>query len=249
MSYKIYPDCIKKNDSNELFKYILSLCNFYKPGTFKSFSNYSKTWTDPKFIKSMQKLRNSKRIFSSIYDSIQVSNELQKIPFNSRLDKIATDFLKVKNINLLIRGIQFRIDFPNDSRNSYGWHQDNAYDQYNTYSKNGVVLWIPLIDTNENNGTLIIKPGSELSSFNCSKRFYSGDKYKSEQILVLKKYLNKYKSLSVDVKKNHCLATYCGIFHKSGVNISNHIRFTMVVRYNNQLSKDFLFYRNLKNVK
>ena len=27
------------------------------------------------------------------------------------------------------------------------WHQDNAYDQYNLSSKNGAVLWIPLIKT------------------------------------------------------------------------------------------------------
>ena len=41
------------------------------------------------------------------------------------------------------------MDFPNDKRNSYGWHQDNAYDEYNLSSKNGAVLWIPLIKTNK----------------------------------------------------------------------------------------------------
>ena len=101
------------------------------------------------------------------------------------------------------------------------------------------------MDTNEKNGTLMIKPGSQNSSYNCSARVNKGDRYHSEQILVKKKYLKRYKSVSVNVKKNSALATYCGIFHKSGINSSDHIRFTIIVRYNNQFSKDFSLYRNL----
>ena len=55
---------------------------------------------------------------------------------------MAQKFLKTSYKNLTIRGIQLRMDFPNDKRNSYGWHQDNAYDHYNLSSKNGAVLWI-----------------------------------------------------------------------------------------------------------
>ena len=186
-----------------------------------------------------------KKRFSAMYDSIQISNEFQKILFNNNLDSVAEKFLKVKKDSLLVRDMQLRMDFPNDTRNSYSWHQDNAYDRYNLFSKNGMVIWMPLIDTNEKNGTLIIKPGSQNSSFNCSTRVSKGDKYHSEQILVKEKYLKKYKSKSVNVEKNSALATYCGIFHKSGINLSNKIRFTIVVRYNNQFSKDFSLYRNL----
>ena len=157
----------------------------------------------------------------------------------NNLQKIASNYLKVNEKNLSIRDIQLRMDFPNDSRNSYGWHQDNAYDEFNLNSKNGVILWIPLVDTNKDNGALVIKKGSQYSSFNCSKRISKGDDYNSEQILVKPKYLKKYRDAHIDVRKNNCLATYSGIFHKSGVNLSSHIRFTLIVRYNNQLSKDF----------
>ena len=150
-----------------------------------------------------------------MYDSVQISNEFQKILFNNNLDLIAEKFLKIKRDNLLVRGMQLRMDFPNDTRNSYSWHQDNAYDRYNLYSKNGVVLWLPLVDTNKQNGTLLIKPGSQNSSYNCSARVDKGDRYNSEQILVKKKYLRKYKTESVDVKKNSSLATYFWIFPKN----------------------------------
>jgi len=247
MSYKIYKKCISEKSSEALFKFVLKTCNFYSPSTFKNMENYPKKWIDPNFISKIRKLRkNSKKKFSAIYNSVQVSNELQKIPYDNNFEIIAQNFLKIKKDQLLVRGIQFRMDFPNDIRNSYGWHQDNAYDRHNVKSENGVVLWLPLIDTNQKNGTLIVKPGSECSSFNCSKKISKGTKYKSQQILVMKKFLKKYNSKSINVKKNCCLATYCGIFHKSGLNTSDQIRFTLIVRYNNQFSKDFVFYRNLK---
>lgn len=247
ISYKIYKKSISNSSSNNLFKNLLSICKFYKPKIFKSYQNYPKKWIDKEFISGMVLLRKNKRLFSSIYDTMRLSNELKKIPFHNNLHKIASNFLKVDERNLMMRSIQLRMDFPHDTRNSYGWHQDNAYDRYNLQSKNGAILWIPLIDTNKKNGTLMIKPGSQNSTYKCSRKVSSGNKYKSEQILVQKKYLRKYKSKSIDVKKNQCLTTFNGMFHKSGLNISNEIRFTIIVRFNNMLCKDFLFFRNLKS--
>ena len=157
---------------------------------------------------------NYKERFSAMYDSIGISNQFKKIIFNCNLDLIAQKFLKTSCNNFNVRDMQLRMDFPNNTRNSYGWHQDNAYDEYNLSSKNGAVLWIPLIKTTKKNGTLIVKVGSENSSFKCSKKISKGTKFTSEQILVEKKFLKKYRSKSVDCPKNAALTTYCGIFHK-----------------------------------
>lgn len=246
MSYKIYKNCISDKNSKKIFDLVVKSCQFYCPLIFNKDENYKNTWLDKKFIDKMIIFRkNYKERFSAMYDSIKLSNQFKKIIYNSDLDLVAQKFLKTSYKNLTIRGIQLRMDFPNDKRNSYGWHQDNAYDHYNLSSKNGAVLWIPLIKTTKKNGTLILKVGSEDSSFKCSKRVKKGNKFESEQILVERKYLQKYKSKSVDCPKNAALTTYCGIFHKSGNNTSNDIRFTIVVRYNNQFSKDFKFYREL----
>ena len=246
MSYKIYKNCISERNSRKIFNFVVKSCEFYCPSIFNKKENYKKTWLDKKFINKMLEFRkNYKERFSAMYDSIQTSNQVQKIIFSCKLDLIAKKFLKTSCDNLLMRGVQLRMDFPNDKRNSYGWHQDNAYDQYNLYSKNGAVLWMPLTKTNKKNGTLIIKVGSENSSFKCSKRVKKGTRYSSEQILVKKNLLKRYKSKSINCPKNSALTTYCGIFHKSGNNTSDHIRFTIVTRYNNQFSKDFKFYRNL----
>ena len=246
MSYKIYKNCISQENSKRIFNFVLKSCQFYCPSIFGKKEHYKKTWLDKKFIDKMLKFRkNYKKRFSAMYDSVQVSNQLQKIIFKSNLDMIANKFLDTDCDNLLVRGVQLRMDFPNDERNSYGWHQDNAYDEYNLNSKNGAVLWIPLMKTNQKNGTLVIKIGSEHSSFKCSEKIKKGSKYFSEQILVKKKFLKRFKSKSINCPKNSALATYCGVFHKSGTNKSDQIRFTIIVRYNNQFSKDFKFYRNL----
>tara|TARA_B100000780_G_scaffold273771_1_gene237776 strand:- start:729 stop:1484 length:756 start_codon:yes stop_codon:yes gene_type:complete len=246
MSYKIYKNCISNTNSKKIFNLVVKSCQFYCPSLFHRDENYKKTWLDEKFINKIIDFRkNYKKRFSAMYDSIQISNEFQKVLFLSNLDLITTKFLKVDKDELIVRGMQLRMDFPNDKRNSYGWHQDNAYDKYNLYSKNGAVLWIPLVNTNKKNGTLIVKIGSQNSTFECSERFKKGTKYSSEQILVKKKFLKKYKSKSINCSKNSALATYCGIFHKSGNNTSDHIRFTIIIRYNNQFSKDFKHYRNI----
>ena len=137
------------------------------------------------------------------------------------------------------------MDSPNDIKNSYGWHQDSAYDKFNFDSKNGAILWMPLVNTTRKNGTLVIKVGSENSNYNCSKLVKKGTKYKSKQILVDKKYLKKYRSKHVCVNKNNALVTFNGIFHKSGINSSDKFRFCIIVRYGNLFAKDFIFRRNL----
>lgn len=246
MSYKIYKNCISNANSKKIFNLVVKSCHFYCPSIFEKNEKFKDTWLDKKFINKMSNFReNFKDSFSAMYQSIKVSNEFHKILFQSNLDLIANKFLNVDCYKLLVRGAQLRMDFPKDYRNSYGWHQDNAYDEYNLNSKNGAVLWIPLVNTNKKNGTLIVKMGSENSTFDCSEEVKKGSKYNSQQILVKKKFLKKYKSKSINCPKNSALTTYCGIFHKSGNNTSDHIRFTIVVRYNNQFSKDFKFYREL----
>lgn len=246
MSYRIYKNIFSKKNSKKLFEFVQKSCCFYNPQLFSKNEIFKKQWLDKKFIEKMLIFRKKyKSRFSAMYNSIQVSNEFQKIIIQSKLDSVAKKFLKVNEDDLLLRGIQLRMDFPHDLRNSYGWHQDNAYDRYNVKSKNGAILWIPLVDTNKKNGTLKIIPGSQYSSFNCSTKVSKGSKYKSEQILVKKKFIKNRDHKSIDCKKNSALATYCGIFHKSGENTSDHIRFTIIVRFNNQFSKDFLFYRQL----
>ncbi len=243
-SYKIFKNCISKRSSKNFFNFILKLVNSYDKDFPKSLK-YS-GWSDTKFNKHLIDVRKKKEIFSAIYNTVLKSNELQKIPFENDFHKIASKFLNVDKTNLTIRSITFRMDPPKDKRNTYGWHQDSAYDKFNVDSKNGVILWIPLIDTTKKNGTLVVKMGSENTSYHCSKLVKKGTKYNSQQILVDKKHLKKYRSKHISVKQNDALVAYNGLFHKSGKNLSNKFRFTIIARYGNMFAKDFIYRRVLK---
>ena len=167
----------------------------------------------------------------------------------NKLSLIASNFLDIKEKFLSVRNAQLRIDPPKDKRNTYGWHQDNAYYDYNIESKNGAVLWIPLIDTNKKNGTLVVKMGSENSNILCSKKFKNKSEFNSEQILVKPHILNKYLDKHVDMKKNDALVIHGGTFHRSGQNDSKNVRFSIIVRFNKIFSRDFIYFRNQNNYK
>ena len=246
-TYKIYKKSLSINSSNSLFKHFIKVCSFFSPKDFekKNFRN----WDDKNLAEILVKIRKNKKLLSNSYKTLQISNELQKIIVLNKLQNIASDFLKIDSKYLTVRNAQLRIDPPNDQRNVYGWHQDNAYYDYNIQSKNGAVLWIPLISTNKKNGTLVVKLGSENNSIHCSSRIKSKSKFKSEQILVKPEILKRYKSKHVDVNKNDALVIHAGTFHKSGNNTSNKVRFSIIVRFNNIFSKDFIYYRDINSSK
>ena len=60
-----------------------------------------------------------------------------------KLHNIASKFSKIDSKYLTVRSAQLRIDPPNDQRNIYGWHQDNAYYDYNIE----VEKWRSVMDT------------------------------------------------------------------------------------------------------
>ena len=141
-AYKIYKDSISKTSSRKFFNFLLNVIKSYENDFCKK--NVNLNWDDRNFNRELIKLRkNKKDVFSSIYNSLLKSNELQKIPFENKLHQIASDYLSINQSKLSIRSITFRMDPPNDKRNSYGWHQDSAYDKFNVDSKNGAILWIP----------------------------------------------------------------------------------------------------------
>ena len=82
MSYKIHKNCISNTNSKKIFNLVVKSCQFYCPSLFHKDENYKKTWLDEKFINKIIDFRKNYKVrFSAMYDSIQISNEFQKILF------------------------------------------------------------------------------------------------------------------------------------------------------------------------
>lgn len=205
-----------------------------------------KSWDDQILHDTLINLRIKDRDrFSLIYDLMQKNISLDFFCNSNNLAVIAANFLNIKKDEMMMTS-QFRMDTPTDKRNIYDWHQDSAYDKLNKIPTNGAILWIPMIDTNKKNGTLIVKPKSQKEN-NVYDLKQKWKKYVSPQLTVPNSHLKKYKSLNIPVKKGNCLVMYPNLFHKSGNNNSKKIRFTILARFNKILTSDFrLFNKRLK---
>ena len=135
------------------------------------------------------------------------------------------------------------MDAPFDNRNIYDWHQDSAYDGVNSVPTNGCILWVPLVDTNEKNGTLIVCPGSQIEPSHIfeTKKPSLGV---SRQITTPSQVVAKYEKTSVSANAGDCLTSYANLIHKSGTNSSKNIRFTLVVRFN-KITEDFYLFKKV----
>ena len=205
-----------------------------------------KSWDDQILHDILINLRIKDRDrFSLIYDLMQKNICLDFFCSSNNLAMIAANFLDIKKDEMMVTS-QFRMDTPTDKRNIYDWHQDSAYDKLNKIPTNGAVLWIPMIDTNQKNGTIIVKPKSQIEK-NVYELKQKWKKYVSPQLTVPNSYLEKYKSTNISVKKGNILAMYPNLFHKSGNNTSKKIRITIIARFNKILTSDFtLFNKRLK---
>ena len=240
--YDVFKGSIKNSANKNLFKNLADFCKFYCPSFFNQ--SYKNFWSDKKFNKQLALLRKkNKKIFSAIYNSFARSSALYDFCYSNNLHKLGASILGVNEKHIGIRDPILRMDVPNDKRNTYGWHQDSAYSKLHKNPKNEVVFWIPLINTSIKNGTLIVKPKSHNITGNVSYLNKKGGKLISKQYVIDRKYLNKFKSKSVNVKANNVLASYANLFHKSGNNVSNQIRFTVIVRFYKILIADYVEYR------
>tara|TARA_X000000950_G_scaffold167391_1_gene204450 strand:+ start:1785 stop:2537 length:753 start_codon:yes stop_codon:yes gene_type:complete len=239
--YEIKKSSISQSSINKFFSSFIKICKFYAPKYFEG--NTYKSFDSQKLSNDLISLRKENKIkFSSIYDAIWNASFLAEFYSSNKLTNIGAKFLNCNPDELCLRSPGFRIDVPNDTRNTYGWHQDSAYDKLNSVPSNGALVWCPLISTSFKNGTILVKPGSEIEENVCVNK-KKGKELVTKQLLVPKKYLDKYKTLSVPVKKNDCLVMNANVFHKSGINTSKKVRFTFVIRFNKILSKDYFFFK------
>tara|TARA_A100001015_G_scaffold316686_1_gene431685 strand:+ start:2980 stop:3717 length:738 start_codon:yes stop_codon:yes gene_type:complete len=239
--YKIYNNSISKKSIKNLAFGFSNICNIVKPRLVKK-NNFF--FENKRLNNSLINLRKkNKKKFSQIYDLMQYSDIVKKFCYYNGLNEIACRILKCNEEDLFLR-TQFRIDVPSDNRNTFNWHQDSAYDKLNSVPRNGLIFWIPLINVDQSNGSLIIKPKSHVEKNHYLTKVKFGLKYKSPQLVVPQNKLKKYKSKQIEIKKGDQVVTYANLFHKSGNNSSRFIRFTIIARYNNICKKDFKLFQN-----
>jgi hypothetical protein len=108
-----------------------------------------------------------------------------------------------------------RCDIPIKEQSIFDQHQDYAY---NIGSENSLTVWIPLQDTDAETGALMVAPKSHLKGI-----------YPNKKGIISPDY--KFDFEPIEVKLGQLLIFNQKLVHKSGVNTSNKIRFSIQLRF------------------
>jgi ectoine hydroxylase-related dioxygenase (phytanoyl-CoA dioxygenase family) len=238
--YVVVHGAVQEELIHDLFRTTLAVFKKYQPRANKKIFR-AKGWTDELFHRAMIELRKQNpRMFGMLYDTVQTSVSLQRLMNDQQVLALAGALLTDGYTNLSVTSYMLRMDVPFDTRNNLDWHQDSSYFIQNLKGENGVVCWIPMQDISAKNGAVKLCVGSQKEGLLRSKKSKKTDNFVSDQYKVPNRYLKKYNIVDVKAEVGEATFFNMDLIHRSGVNSTDHIRFTAGARYHRMLTPDFL---------
>jgi ectoine hydroxylase-related dioxygenase (phytanoyl-CoA dioxygenase family) len=222
----------------------------------KGLEGVDQPWNSLSFHQEVIKFRQrDPKLFSVLYDSIQSSVALTRIVASKRLVQCVADLLEVDPCELSSISQESRIDTPYDTRNSLSWHQDFSYFPNNNSGLKALACWLLLDEITEKSGYLQVclkshlggmaaRPAEKFANKKGSDNNNDIEYFVSEQIPVNEGInLDKYEVESVKMSVGDVLFFNMFLFHRSGKNESNKIRFSCQNRFHVATSQDFIPFR------
>ena len=240
--YSIAKSIISEKEINAVLETIFRIYFKYNPSS--KLRDLQEPWNSDLFHEEIIKFRKSDpKRFSLLYDSTQTSVSIMELLTSELIAKYSANLLDTKNNELCITEGMIRMDAPGDKRNIAGWHQEISY-----LRNNGLVIWIPLSDITPDLGPLQVCPKShhegELKVV--QNKNLPGDASTVSVDEVGPEYIAKYSIMDVEIKKGDVLFFDTELFHRSGVNTSNRMRFSCQVRHAINTAEDFVPFRQTK---
>ena len=240
--YFIAKSIISEKKINAVLETIFRIYFKYNPSS--KLRDLQEPWNSDLFHEELIKFRKSDpKRFSLLYDSTQTSASIMELLTSELIAKYSANLLDTKNNELCITEGMIRMDAPGDKRNIAGWHQEISY-----LRNNGLVIWIPLSDITPDLGPLQVCPKShhegELKVV--QNKNLPGDVSTVSVDEVEPEYIAKYSIIDVEIKKGDVLFFDTELFHRSGVNTSNRIRFSCQIRHAINTAEDFVPFRQTK---
>lgn len=170
---------------------------------------------------------------SWIYQTLLGSWALKRFFVDIAIEGLAMQLLDmVDENNLGVVSPAFRYDIPGDTRNIRAWHQDSAYFRENAAGRDALVAWIPTNPARQENGSVIIAPGTHREG-----RFGSvhqqADGHASEQYVVDPARIGDGPFVHVEAGPGDVAFIDMDLVHSSGVNSTeDEVRYTAQIRFN-----------------
>ncbi|SVC23340.1 uncharacterized protein METZ01_LOCUS276194 [marine metagenome] len=240
--YSVAKSIISEKEINAVLETIFRIYFKYNPSS--KLRDLQEPWNSDLFHEEIIKFRKSDpKRFSLLYDSTQTSASIMELLTSELIAKYSASLLDTKNNELCITEGMIRMDAPGDKRNIAGWHQEISY-----LRNNGLVIWIPLSDITPDLGPLQVCPKShnegelkvvQNKNLSSDVSTVSVDEIKPE-------YIAKYSKMDIEIKKGDVLFFNTKLFHRSGVNTSDRIRFSCQIRHAINTAEDFVPFRETK---
>lgn len=238
--YLLIEDIIPLRLINRLYETTSQLLGKHDPSWDCDKDDHT-PWHNPAFHQKMIQFRKDDPTeFGAMYDSAQSSIALQQITFYEAVTNAAATLLNQQDTGLSATGFMLRMDAPNDTRNRLQWHQESSYYTQNLCSDNGLVAWIPLQTLTLEHGPVCVCPKSHANGKLQIDATGDSNYGESEQFVVPQAHIDQFETMPVLAKPGDALLFHMDLFHMSGHNTSNEVRFTAGVRYHNMLANDFV---------
>ena len=198
-------------------------------------------WKSEIFHKKLIEFRKKDpKLFGAIYDSLKTSLTLTQLVSDDKIVDNVAKFLNVKPSDISISEPMCRLDVPNDKRNALEWHQERSFFPQNRDGSHSLVCWIPLTNVTEEMGAIHISPESHKGGLIIPERNEKKNGSSTRQISVPEEHIKKYEDLTVPVDVGDVVFLNMLLFHRSGVNISDKIRFAVQARFHTATADDFI---------
>ena len=120
------------------------------------------------------------------------------------------------------------------------WHQERSFFPQNRDGLHSLVCWIPLTNVTEEMGAIHISPESHMGGLIIPKQNEKKSELSTRQISVPEEYVKKYEDLTVPADAGDVVFFNMLLFHRSGVNISDKVRFAVQSRFHTATADDFI---------
>ena len=198
-------------------------------------------WKSEMFHKKLIEFRKKDpKLFGAIYDSLKTSLTLTQLVSDDVIVDNVAKFLCVESSDVSISEPMCRLDVPNDKRNALEWHQERSFFPQNRDGLHSLVCWIPLTSVTEEMGAIHISPESHAGGLITPAQNEKKSELSTRQISVPEEHVKKYEDLVVPVDVGDVVFFNMLLYHRSGVNISDKVRFAVQSRFHTATADDFI---------
>ena len=214
---------------------------YRKYSTDYEFDESEDPWKSEMFHKKLIEFRKKDpKLFGAIYDSLKTSLTLTQLVSDDVIVNNVAKFLNVDPSDVSISEPMCRLDVPNDKRNTLEWHQERSFFPQNRDGLHSLVCWIPLTSVTEEMGAIHISPESHTGGLITSAQNEKKSELSTRQISVPEEHVKKYEDLVVPVDVGDVVFFNMLLYHRSGINISDKVRFAVQSRFHTATADDFI---------